>query len=254
MNQEKREKFLIDYLLKERKQLIRYPLYHFDTYRSLVNTREPMVIDEDYLRIEDDYLQNLNREIIDVSCFDKQITLWKGDITTLKADVIVNAANSQMLGCFIPHHHCIDNAIHTYAGIRLRLACHELMIKQGCEEKTGEAKITEAYNLPSQFVIHTVGPIVQGVLLDEHRLLLKNCYKKCLELAVNNQCQSIVFCAISTGVFRFPKKEAAGIAIHTVSEFLKEHDLKIIFNVFSEEDESIYQQILEEEAWKQTNY
>ena len=174
------------------------------------------------------------------------ICLWQGDITTLAADAVVNAANSAMLGCFVPCHRCIDNAIHTYAGIQLRLACHELMERQGHEEPTGGAKITPAFNLPSRYVIHTVGPIVYASLTRRERDELASCYRSCLKLAKENGLKSVAFCCISTGEFRFPNAAAAQIAVDTVREFLKEEGvgMRVIFNVFKDIDREIYAGLL----------
>lgn len=242
------EKQLIDYLLKERNEKINQNQYSFDLYRALVNTRKPKEISENYLKIEDKYLKELNDQKGIIEIKGTGIHLWQGDITRLKVDAIVNAANNQMLGCFIPGHYCIDNAIHTYAGIRLRLACYELMKKQGYLEPTGKCKVTNAYQLPSRYVFHTVGPIVQGQLTNKHRLLLTSCYESCLKKADELGLTSIAFCCISTGVFHFPQDIAASIAIDTVSKYL--HQAKslrqIIFNVFKDEDLLIYQQMLKE--------
>ena len=175
---------------------------------------------------------------------EKNIYLWKGDITTLKCGAIVNTANSGMTGCYHPCHNCIDNCIHTFAGVRLRLKCAEIIKAQGHEEPTGTAKITPAYNLPCQYVIHTVDPIVQGKLTKKHCELLKSCYRSCLELAVLNGVKSIAFCCISTGVFGFPPDKAAEIAVQTVREFLKDNDIEVIFNVFTEKDFDIYKRLL----------
>ena len=175
---------------------------------------------------------------------EKNIYLWKGDITTLKCGAIVNTANSGMTGCYHPCHNCIDNCIHTFAGVRLRLKCAEIIKAQGHEEPTGTAKITPAYNLPCQYVIHTVDPIVQGKLTKKHCELRKSCYRSCLELAVLNGVKSIAFCCISTGVFGFPHDKAAEIAVQTVREFLKTHDIEVIFNVFTEKDFDIYKRLL----------
>lgn len=204
---------------------------------------------EDFLKIQDEYLQTELSEkgvtdIADLSPVEDNIYLWKGDITTLKCGAIVNAANSGMTGCYQPCHSCIDNCIHTFAGVRLRLECSEIMERQGYPEPMGQAKITSAYNLPCGHVIHTVGPVVQGKLTDEHCRLLKSCYQSCLELAVRNGIDSIAFCCISTGVFGFPKKEAAEIAVRTVRDFLKSHSIKVIFNVFGSEDYEIYKKQL----------
>ncbi len=175
---------------------------------------------------------------------EKNIYLWKGDITMLQCGAIVNAANSGMTGCYHPCHNCIDNCIHTFAGVRLRLKCAEIIKAQGHEEPTGTAKITPAYNLPCQYVIHTVGPIVQDGLTQKHCNLLKSCYQNCLELAVQSGVKSIAFCCISTGVFGFPHDKAAEIAVQTVREFLKTHDIEVIFNVFTEKDFDIYKRLL----------
>lgn len=246
--------FLIKYLLSEspRYQNMEIPTdetERFRLFRSLVNIRPPKPISDDFLKVQDEYLQEETAykgitDITDLQPISKNIYLWKGDITTLKCGAIVNAANSQMLGCFQPCHSCIDNAIHTFAGVQLRLKCAEIMRNQGYEEPTGQAKITLAYNLPCNFVIHTVGPIVQGKLTKKHCELLENCYRSCLEIAVQNQIESIAFCCISTGVFGFPQKEAAEIAVRTVQDFQKSHEIKVIFNVFKESDDEIYRQLL----------
>lgn len=218
-------------------------------YRILVNIRPARKISAEYLKAEDDFLQELTAHkgitsIADLQPVEKNIYLWKGDITTLKCGAIVNAANSGMTGCYQPCHNCIDNCIHTFAGVRLRLKCAEIMRLQGYEEPTGKAKITPAYNLPCQYVIHTVGPIVQGGLTSKHCNLLKSCYQSCLELAIQSGIKSIAFCCISTGVFGFPNDKAAEIAIQTVREFLTIHDIEVIFNVFTEEDFDIYKSLL----------
>ena len=249
-------KKLIEYLLNEKPQysdivIPRSEEERFRLYRSLVNIRLPSVISEEYLNAEDSFLQekiaeNGVTDIADLSPAEENIYLWRGDITTLKCGAIINAANSGMTGCYQPCHNCIDNCIHTFAGIRLRLECAEIMEKQGYPEPTGQAKITPAYNLPCDYVIHTVGPIVAGKLTPEHCRLLKSCYQSCLEIAVQNGIDSIAFCCISTGVFGFPKQEAAEIAVSTVRDFLKSHRIKVIFNVFGNEDYGIYRKILSE--------
>ena len=245
---------LINYLLNENPEYrkIRIPSSEneqFLLYRSLVNIRLPSVISEEYLAAEDEYLRRKTAEkgitdIADLSPAEDNIYLWRGDITTLKCGAAVNAANSGMTGCYQPCHNCIDNCIHTFAGVRLRLECAGIMEKQGFPEPTGQAKITPAYNLPCDYVIHTVGPIVSGKLTAEHCRLLESCYRSCLELAVQNGIDSIAFCCISTGVFGFPKQEAAEIAVRTVRNFLKYHRIKVIFNVFGNEDYDIYGKIL----------
>ena len=218
--------------------------------RSLFNVRMPKNCSDEFIRVQDEYLRQQTKEkgvtdIDDLQPVDGDIYLWQGDITTLKCDAIVNAANSQMLGCFSPCHGCIDNAIHTFAGVQLRAACNELMTAQGYEEPTGQAKITPAYNLPSKYVIHTVGPIVGGHLTEKDCELLKSCYLSCLKLAEENGVKSIAFCCISTGVFGFPKEEAAKIALSTVREYKAEtgSNIKVIFNVFGDSDLRIYQSL-----------
>lgn len=242
----------LNYLIKELSPSMRVPA-SFDAqwrvFRSLVNRREPMPVSAQFLSVQDDLLRSLIAEkgvtvFADLRPLENGIYLWRGDITTLKVDAIVNAANSGMLGCFAPCHACIDNAIHTFAGVQLRLECAELMRAQGYPEPTGQAKITDAYNLPSRFVLHTVGPIVGGALTDEHRAQLASCYRACLELASANGLASIAFCCISTGEFRFPNRAAAEIAVSTVRDYLKAHDINVVFNVFKEEDFSIYEKLL----------
>ena len=175
-----------------------------------------------------------------------KLALWQGDITRLNADAIVNAANSQLLGCFVPGHHCIDNAIHSAAGLQLREACAALMREQGHEEPTGGAKITRGYNLPAKYVLHTVGPIVHGAVTERDRALLASCYRSCLRLAEEHGLQTVAFCCISTGVFHFPNEAAAEIAVATVNEWLEtaRHLRKVVFNVFLEKDLHIYRRIL----------
>ncbi len=251
---EKKLDFLISYLLSERKDIgiIEIPENaddKFRLYRSLVNIRPAVKADESFLQTEDEYLTSLTKnkgitDISDLSPVEDGIYLWKGDITTLKCGAIVNAANSGMTGCWQPCHSCIDNCIHTFAGVRLRYKCGHIMKQQGHAEPTGKAKITPAYNLPCDYVIHTVGPIVQGRLTDEHCRLLESSYKSCLDIAVKNGIRSIAFCCISTGVFGFPQDKAAQIAVRTVKEFLKNHDIQVFFNVFKEDDYEIYKRLL----------
>lgn len=221
--------------------------------RALMNVREPSPISEEFLRIQDEYLSEENQRsgltalsALLPCALDPRISLWQGDITTLQVDAIVNAANSQMCGCFQPLHGCIDNIIHTKAGIALRLKCNDIMEKQGHPEPTGQAKITPAYNLPCEYVIHTVGPIVQGALTTEHERLLASCYRSCLELADENDVKSIAFCCISTGVFMFPNQRAAEIAVETVREWLNEtgSKMRVVFNVFKDMDLEIYERLL----------
>ena len=219
--------------------------------RAMMNVWMPAPIDEEYRRIEGAYLRQdiADRGITrldDLLPIQGDLYLWQGDITTLSCDAIVNAANSQMLGCFVPLHNCIDNCIHSAAGLSLRYKCYEIMREQGHEEPTGQAKITPAYNLPCRYVLHTVGPIVSGRLTEEYCELLKSCYLSCLKLAEENGCKSIAFCCISTGVFGFPQREAAQIAVSTVKEYKKTtgSDSKVIFNVFKDDDLMIYRDLL----------
>ncbi|MDE5557435.1 MAG: protein-ADP-ribose hydrolase [Ruminococcus sp.] len=247
-------KFLIEYLLNENSEYsgINIPTSEqeqFQLYRSLVNIRPAESASQDYIDAENHFLQDLTEQkgitdIADLQSVEDNIYLWQGDITTLKCGAIVNAANSGMTGCYQPCHNCIDNCIHTFAGVKLRLECAEIMRKQGYEEPTGQAKITSAYNLPCDYVIHTVGAIVNGRLTEKHCELLQSCYQSCLELAIQNNIESIAFCCISTGVFGFPKQEAAEIAVKTVREFLKNHSIKVIFNVFGDDDYEIYKRLL----------
>lgn len=254
MTQKERRIYLINRLLSEDEHYngITIPESEAEQkrlLRSLINIRLPSPIGNDFLAIQDEYLQTAIAEkgitkLHDLTPFKDNIYLWQGDITTLECDAIVNAANSGMTGCYHPCHNCIDNCIHTFAGVRLRLKCAEMMELQGHEEPTGKAKITPAYNLPCKYVIHTVGLIVQGRLTEKHRMLLKSCYESCLELAVLNRIKSIAFCCISTGVFGFPQDKAAEIAVQTVREFLKSHDIEVIFNVFKDADYELYRQLL----------
>lgn len=248
-------KYLIEYLLSERTDIgnIIIPDNEqdmFRLYRSLVNIRPAVKADNKFLAAEDEYLTELTAEkgivnIRDLSPVESGIYLWQGDITRLKCGAVVNAANSGMTGCWQPCHSCIDNCIHTFAGVRLRYKCNDIMEKQGYSEPTGTAKITPAYNLPCDFVIHTVGPIVNGSLNEEHCKLLESSYKSCLETALQNGIDSIAFCCISTGVFGFPQREAAEIAVRTVRKFLANHDIQVIFNVFKGEDYEIYKELLD---------
>ncbi len=258
MNQDERRLFLIEYLLKEDMQLRKVQIPkdvqgQRDLLRSLMNVRMPRPIEDEFLVVQDEYLQqrNIERGITDVCdlqpvASDERLFIWQGDITTLKCDAIVNACNSQMLGCFSPMHSCIDNFIHTYAGVQLRLKMNEIMTKQGREEPTGQAKITRGYNLPAKFILHTVGPIIQWEVTEEDEKMLASCYRECLKLAAENRAESIAFCCLSTGVFRFPQQRAAEIAIKTVKDFLiTDTGIKqVIFNVFKNEDLEIYNGIL----------
>lgn len=223
-------------------------------FRALVNVRPPDPADVGFLAMQDELLGGMIADAgvhaaaeAEPSPADGRLSLWRGDITTLAADAIVNAANSQMLGCWAPGHHCIDNAIHTFAGVQLRRECFELMQLQGHEEPTGQAKATGAWNLPSGHVIHTVGPIANGHPTDLHREQLASSYRSCLDAAAGLGLRTVAFCCISTGVFGFPADEAASIAVATVRSWLDERPgsgLSVIFNVFLESDESIYRRLL----------
>ena len=256
MNQSEKRLFLIQSLLKE------CPEYRdmgipADTnsqrqlLRSLMNIRAPQRIGADFLKTQDAYLQGETAakgitDIADLTPIQPGLYLWQGDITTLKCDAIVNAANSGMTGCYIPNHRCIDNAIHTFAGVELRLACAELMERQGYPEPTGQAKITPAFNLPCRYVLHTVGPIINERVTKEDEELLASCYRSCLELAAENKLESVAFCCISTGEFHFPNELAAEIAVETVKQFMnrKTSVKKVIFNVFKDMDKKIYARLL----------
>lgn len=220
-------------------------------FRALVNVRMPQHANKEFLQMQNEYLQEVIRhkgitDIDDLTPVAADIYLWQGDITTLRCDGIVNAANSQMLGCFCPNHGCIDNAIHTFAGVQLRQECAEIMKAQNHDEPTGQAKITNAYNLPCKYVLHTVGPIVHGELNEKHEKQLANCYNACLSLADKHGLKSIAFCCISTGEFHFPNERAAQIAVATVTEYKqKTHsEIKVIFNVFKDYDYEIYARLL----------
>ncbi|MDE6472005.1 MAG: protein-ADP-ribose hydrolase [Clostridia bacterium] len=254
MEQNDRRKYLIEYLLSERRQTIDLPTNANEQkrlLRALFNARMPKTASNEFMEIQDAYLKEeiLRKGVTDIDELTPAVTdlyLWQGDITTLKCDGIVNACNSQMLGCFCPNHGCIDNAIHTFSGIRLRQECAEIMNAQGYEEPTGQAKITNAYNLPCKYVLHTVGPIVYGRLTQKHEEQLSDCYRSCLTLAVKKGLRSIAFCCISTGEFHFPNERGAEIAVRTVKEYKRKTKsrIKVIFNVFKEYDYAIYAKLL----------
>lgn len=260
MTQEQRVDMMIRYLLKERKECENIALpsgleEKRRLLRGLMNVRPPVPIGEDFLRVQGDYLEErlAERGVTSLNDLTNDLTpvhpgqyLWQGDITTLAVDAIVNAANSQMLGCFVPCHNCIDNAIHTYAGVQLRLECAQVMARQGEEEPTGTAKITKAYHLPCRYVLHTVGPIIDSTVTQTDREQLASCYRSCLELAAENGLHSVAFCCISTGEFRFPNELAAEIAIQTVQTWQQQNPdkIEVIFNVFKDSDYAIYQRLL----------
>ena len=245
---------VVEYTEKYKDEHIEIPndeAEQFTLFRSLCNIRSAGFMPAEWMKIQDEYLTELAREkgIVTINDMEKrapQIYLWQGDITRLSVDAIVNAANNQLLGCFAPNHRCIDNAIHTFAGIELRMACSRMIEYMDMPEKTGVARKTYGFNLPAKHVIHTVGPIIYDSLTDIEREQLSSCYRSCLELANAYSLQSIAFCCISTGEFRFPNEEAAQIAIDTVRTYLKETNSKIqvVFNVFKDIDYDIYDKLL----------
>ena len=256
MNQAERRLYLIRSLLREK---IEYREIAIPSdaegqkrlLRSLMNVRLPRPIDGEFLSVQDEYLkEELERsgitKLSDLIPVNGDLYLWQGDITKLTCGAIVNAANSGMTGFYVPCHACIDNCIHTYAGVQLRLECAQLMQKQGFEEQTGQAKITRAYNLPCNYVIHTVGPVIEGDVTAENERQLASCYRSCLELAEENEIESIAFCCISTGVFHFPNERAARIAVDTVMLYKAETGsrIKVVFNVFKDKDKEIYEKLL----------
>ena len=258
MTHHEQRKYLIDRLLEEDRgyRNIAVPegeKEQKDLLRSLMNVRPPKPISKEFLDIQDAYLA-AERDALGITDgealapipSDPRMVLWQGDITTLKADAIVNAANCALRGCFYPLHSCIDNLVHSRSGIQLRLLCDDMMNRQGHDEPAGSAKITPAFNLPSKYVLHTVGPIITGPLTKKDCELLASCYRSCLALAAESGCKSIAFCCISTGEFHFPKERAAEIAVAAVKAYLA-NDARIervIFNVFSAHSLAIYQRVL----------
>ena len=256
ITQEQRLNFLIRCLLDEKEDYknIEIPANQPDKrrlLRSLMNVRPPVPVSQTFLRVQNEYLKErlLERGVTkpeNLTPIQPGIYLWQGDITTLAADAIVNAANSQMLGCFVPWHGCIDNAIHTYAGVQLRMECARIMTGQEGAEPTGKARITRAYNLPCRYVLHTVGPIIYGTVTKTDCELLAGCYRSCLELAADYNLRNVAFCCISTGEFHFPNELAAEIAIQTIRTWQQQNSkhMEVIFNVFKDSDYRIYQRLL----------
>ena len=257
LNHNQQIDFLLSYLIDERDELIDIPSDVGDKknlLRALMNVRPAKPISEEFLEVQDEYLTNemLSKDLVSVADIKEskgRLMLWQGDIVELKVDAIVNAANSQLLGCFIPLHNCIDNVIHSASGIQLRLECNRIMEAQGKSEDVGKAKITGGYNLASKYVIHTVGPAIplDSNPTDSDCKKLSSCYNSCLEIASSYNLKSIAFCGISTGVFNFPKKPAAEIAVKTVSKYLKNNETSlehVIFNVFDDDSYSIYKNLL----------
>jgi len=269
MNQKARLDYLVKFLCEDSIQYKKMNVEDNEkrmTMRSLMNIRRPKPISSEFLKIQDEFLKQESVEAgiitweeiptvgeqFRMNCkHADKISLWQGDITKLKVDAIVNAANSQMLGCFVPCHKCIDNAIHSAAGIELREECNHYMNFQKekdryYEEPTGSAVVTKGYNLPCKYVIHTVGPIVPGKLTENQKNDLRNCYKACLQVAVNHGIRTIALCCISTGEFRFPNEEAAKIAYTSIQEFLEYNAAKvdrIIINVYKDVDREIYEKL-----------
>lgn len=244
---------MLSILLEERNEIAAFS-YPYKVKRDLIwgylNERMPMPVSERFLSLQDRLFgsETLERGIVDVASFDYHngIALWQGDITRLCADAIVNAANNALLGCFIPHHKCIDNVIHSRAGVQVRLDCSKIMGAQGEAEPAGCAKITLAYNLPSKYIIHTVGPMVGLKAEEEDERVLRNCYLSCLNLAREMQLKSIVFCCISTGIFGYPSDEAAAVAVGAVKNWLLEtnYPIQVVFDVFLDKDKKIYEDVL----------
>ncbi len=249
-------RLLLDEMPEYRAQAARFPKEEEAQrrlLRSLMNVRPPMPLKQAFLQVQDQVLseERVEKGVVDgnalpASALNSKIAVWQGDITRLSVDAIVNAANSALLGCFCPCHGCIDNAIHSTAGLQLRDECNAIMNAQGHPEPTGQAKLTRAYHLPAQYVLHTVGPIVQDQVTCRDREELASCYRSCLELAASCGLETVAFCCISTGEFHFPNREAAEIAVKTVTDFLQRNTSikKVIFNVFKDLDADIYRNLL----------
>lgn len=256
MDQNERRRFLIRELLKEHVQYRNMEIpageeEQKQLLRGLMNVRLPGTIGREFIKVQDEYLHAETAakgitELEDLDPVSEGLYLWQGDITTLRCDAIVNAANSGMTGCYVPNHRCIDNCIHTFSGIQLRIACADLIRRQGHEEETGKAKITEAYNLPCRYILHTVGPVIRGTLTKADCELLAGCYRSCLELTAENGLESVAFCCISTGEFHFPNDRAAQIAVGAVKDFMRKETgvKKVVFNVFKDLDKEIYRKLL----------
>ena len=245
---------MLGVLLEERNEIAAFS-YPYRVKRDLIwgylNERMPNPVSSRFLEIQDKLFraESVERGVVDVSSLDYRegIALWQGDITRLNADAIVNAANNSLLGCFIPHHKCIDNVIHSRAGVQVRLDCSKIMGAQGAAEPSGCAKITLAYNLPSKYILHTVGPMVGVRVTDEDRRVLRNCYISCLNLAREMGLHTVAFCCISTGIFGFPGDEAAAIAVGAVKGWLLEAggcDMRVVFDVYLDRDLAIYRDVL----------
>ncbi|MBQ7232509.1 MAG: protein-ADP-ribose hydrolase [Bacillales bacterium] len=256
MIQRERRVYLIEYLKNEENNLKEIDIptdeeAQKSLLRALMNIRPPRPISKEFITVQNAYLTEEQAKkgvvtLADLSPIQSGIYLWQGDITRLLVDAIVNAANRAMLGCFVPGHGCIDNAIHFAAGIQLRLECSHIMEQQKTAEQVGKAKITKAYNLPCRYVLHTVGPMIHSTVTKRDCELLAGCYSSCLELAATYNLKSVAFCCISTGEFHFPNEKAAEIAIRTVKEYQQknQNDLEVVFNVFKDNDYKIYKRLL----------
>ncbi len=253
MNQEQKLEYLILYLVKQTQKDIKnfvLPSSYSEKrslFRALMNTWQVSLLSEEFLQIQNSFLQEELKEkqiqtLETLKPIQKSLYVWQGDITLLAVDAIVNAANSSLLGCFIPEHRCIDNVIHSAAGLQLRKACYDIIQQQGHKEETGQVKITSAYNLPSKYILHTVGPIIINGVTQEKENLLISCYKSCLDVALKNNLKSLAFCCISTGEFHFPNDRACELAINTVKDFLDKnvYPMQIVFNVFKDLDYQLY--------------
>ena len=219
------------------------------TFRALQNITMPYDLSDEFYLKQDKVLKEIlsKKEVVDAKIFSDGISIYKGDITLIKADAIVNACNSKLLGCFVPGHHCIDNAIHSFAGLQVRRDLIKMMEDQGHDEENGKCKVTSAYNLPSKYIFHTVGPVYSGSNQDD--IDLKSCYLSCLKMADKMKLESIVFCSLSTGIFGFPIEKASSIAVKTVKEYLKKENKtikKVIFDVFSDRDYEVYNRRIKE--------
>ena len=242
-------KWCIDYLAKYDGVSVPTGWADEELFRAFQNVTLPSDLSDEFYDKQDEVLQDIlsRKNVVDVSTFPDGVTLYRGDITLLKADAIVNACNSKMLGCFVPGHHCIDNAIHSFAGLQVRRDMMKVMEKQGRDEPNGECKVTKGYNLPSTYVFHTVGPIYRGVQQDEIDLI--KCYLSCLSKADEMGLSSLVFCSLSTGVFGYPIEKASKIAVSTILKYLKERNKglkKIVFDVFSKGDYDVYDRTIKE--------
>lgn len=223
--------------------------YDWPTLRALLNVTMPYDLSDEFYNKQDEVIKEIvsKKEIFDVATLNNGISLYKGDITLIKADAIVNACNNKLLGCFVPGHHCIDNAIHSFAGLEVRRDLMKIMQEQGYDEPNGRCKVTKAYNLPSKYILHTVGPVYSGSKQDN--IDLESCYLSCLVTADKMNLKSVVFCSLSTGIFGFPIEKASEIAIKTVKKYLESENKnikKVIFNLFSDGDYDVYDRKIKE--------